>query len=140
VSGELELQTGGPPEKLNVSINKRRTVYGFVSRRKLDGTLALFDFPNPNLTAEKRSVTITPPQQLFLLNGEFAMDRAQRLAAAAKSSSTDETVRKLYRAIFGRMPSTQELGLATQFVQNDQARWPLYAQALLNSNEFVFVN
>jgi mono/diheme cytochrome c family protein len=140
VSGELDLQAGGPPAKIDSASNRRRTVYGFVSRRKLDGTLALFDFPNPNLTAEKRSVTITPPQQLFLLNGEFAMNRAQRLADAAKSANAEETVRKLYRSVLGRAPSAHEIGLATQFVQGDAARWPLYAQALLNSNEFVFVN
>jgi len=140
VTGELDSNAGGPPQKISDASNRRRTVYGFVSRRKLDGTLALFDFPNPNLTAEKRSVTITPPQQLFLLNGEFAMDRAQKLAAVTKSPAAEETVRKLYRRIFGRAPNAQEIAMAAQFIQNDDSRWPLYAQALLNSNEFVFVN
>lgn len=139
-TGELDLAVGGPPQKLTSNSNRRRTIYGFVSRRKLDGTLALFDFPNPNLTSEKRSVTITPPQQLFLLNGEFAMDRAQRLAAAAQSASGDETVRRLYRNLFGRAPTVRELQLGSDFVQGNPDRWPLYAQALLNSNEFLFVH
>jgi hypothetical protein len=139
-TGELDLAVGGAPQKITSASNRRRTVYGFVSRRKLDGTLALFDFPNPNLTSEKRSVTITPPQQLFLLNGEFAMDRAQRLALAAKSATADETVRKLYRSLFGRTPSAREIQLGAEFVQGKEDRWPLYAQALLNSNEFLFVH
>ncbi|HUQ95135.1 MAG TPA: PSD1 and planctomycete cytochrome C domain-containing protein [Bryobacteraceae bacterium] len=139
VSGELDLEAGGPPVQVSSSSNRRRTVYAFVSRRKLDGTLALFDFPNPNLTSEKRSVTITPPQQLFLLNGEFAMDRAQRLAANSKSDSAAETIQKLYRSVFGRAPSAQEIRLASTFVDGNSERWALYAQALLNSNEFLFI-
>ena len=80
VSGELDLKAGGPPERLNDENNKRRTVYGFVSRNKLDGMLALFDFPNPNITSEKRNMTESPAQELFFLNSSFIAERAQALA------------------------------------------------------------
>ena len=46
-----------------------------MSRHDLNGLLRLFDFPDPNLTAEKRAVTIVPLQQLFVLNSEFMADR-----------------------------------------------------------------
>ena len=42
--GNLDLKLGGPPES-STTENHRRTVYGFISRRKLDPMLALFDFP-----------------------------------------------------------------------------------------------
>ncbi len=131
VTGELDLTVGGPPSKISDSANKRRSVYGFVSRRKLDGTMSLFDFPNPNITSDKRSVTITPPQQLFLLNGEFAMERAARLAKL-------QDVNLLYRKVFGRLPGESELKLANEFLA--RGTWNQYAQALLNANEFVLIN
>ena len=132
VTGELDLGVGGPPVRLTDARNHRRSVYGFVSRRKLDGTLSLFDFPNPNLTSDKRSVTITPPQQLFLLNGDFAMERAAKLGAVPD-------VNRLYRTVFGRLPAESEAKLAKDFLAQG-GTWAQYAQALLNTNEFVLIN
>jgi len=144
VSGELDLNAGGPPVKLNDETNKRRTVYGFVSRNKLDGMLALFDFPNPNITSEKRNMTGSPAQELFFLNSGFIAQRAQALARRAGAGPTrDQTSRihAAYRILFGRAPSRDELQLGENFLQPDQSDgWQRYAQALLNSNEFLFVN
>lgn len=131
VTGELDLAVGGAPSKFSDPSNKRRSVYGFISRRKLDGTMSLFDFPNPNITSDKRSVTITPPQQLFLLNGDFAMDRAAKLAKT-------QDVKQLYRTVFGRLPGESELKLANEFLA--KGNWAQYAQALLNANEFLLIN
>ena len=131
VTGELDIAVGGAPSKFSDPANKRRSVYGFISRRKLDGTMSLFDFPNPNLTSDKRSVTITPPQQLFLLNGDFAMDRAAKLAKT-------QDVKQLYRTVFGRLPGESELKLANEFLV--KGNWAQYAQALLNANEFLLIN
>lgn len=138
VSGELDLSTAGKPRSLADAKNFRRSVYGFVSRRKLDDTLALFDFPNPNATSEKRSATITPPQQLFFLNAEFIAGRAQALANLTQGT-VEGRVAKLYKTLFGRTPTAQELQLARSYLTVPE-RWPLYTQALLSSNEFLFVN
>ncbi len=86
VAGNLDLQAGGPPAALEDK-NKRRTVYGFVSRRKLDSMLALFDFPNPNNTSEQRVVTNVPLQRLFMMNSSFVEDQAAGLAK--RLSGTD---------------------------------------------------
>ena len=137
VSGDLDLAVaGGPPQPLTDAANLRRTVYGSVSRRKLDPSLALFDFPNPNISSEKRAVTITPVQQLYFLNGDFMMERAARLSARVTGAPA-ERVRGLYRLVFGREPDARELRLGLDFLGD--GRGPLYAQALLDSNEFVFV-
>src|SRR5205085_10076351 len=53
VSGALDDKAGGPSTALSPSFN-RRTVYGKVSRYRLDDYLQLFDFPSPNLSAERR--------------------------------------------------------------------------------------
>ena len=75
-SGELDRKLGGPSIDLNNSGNRRRTIYGFVSRHRLDELLRLFDFPDPNITSASRSVTTVPLQQLFVLNSEFMVQRA----------------------------------------------------------------
>jgi hypothetical protein len=45
VAGNLISTAGGPAVKF-ADVNHRRTVYGFVSRNKIDSTLRLFDFPD----------------------------------------------------------------------------------------------
>jgi Protein of unknown function (DUF1553)/Protein of unknown function (DUF1549) len=143
VSGSLDLTAGGEPARLSDENNNRRTVYGFVSRRRLDGTLALFDFPNPNGTSERRIATDTPLQRLFFLNSGFVMGRAETLAGRlrAESETGDETkIRKLYHVLFEREPTRPELQLGLDFVHAGQDAWPHYAQVLLSSSEFVMVN
>ena len=84
--------------------NKRRTVYGFVSRRKLDPLLALFDFPNPNSTSEQRIETNVPLQRLFLMNSSFVEQQAAALAK--RLTGTDaEKLRQAYRILYGRAPA-----------------------------------
>ena len=58
----------------------RRTVYGKVSRYKLDEFLQLFDFPSPNLSAEKRFTTSVPLQRLFFMNSDFMQQQGELLA------------------------------------------------------------
>jgi hypothetical protein len=139
VSGELDPSSGANPVALEKSDNKRRSVYGFISRRKLDGTLALFDFPNPNLSAEKRIVTATPLQQLFFLNSDFLTQRAQALVSRLPDSTPEARIRQAYRLLYTRDPNPEELALGQQYV-SDPRNWTSYAQVLLSSNELLFVN
>jgi hypothetical protein len=139
-SGELDLTMGGKPQKITDGANKRRTVYSFVSRRKLDGTLSLFDFPNPNSTSEQRILTATPLQQLFFLNSTFVQDRATALSARLESASASDSgrIKHAYRILFYREPSKTELEAGLAYLKSDSKAWPRYAQVLLSSNEFVF--
>ena len=81
VSGKLDPTIGGPSSRPRLASNRRRTYYAKVSRHSLDGLLRLFDFPDPNITADKRAVTAVPLQQLFVLNSEFMERQAKALAA-----------------------------------------------------------
>jgi Protein of unknown function (DUF1553)/Protein of unknown function (DUF1549)/Planctomycete cytochrome C len=142
-SGELDLQAGGPPQWLDDQNNHRRTVYGFVSRWKTDRALTIFDFPNPNATSEKRGVTITPPQQLFFMNSDFVSARAKALAARVAGDAKEDAAARIaraYQVVFQRQPAPAELRLALDYLQGDEGRWPSYIRALLNSNEFLFVD
>ena len=91
VSGNLDDSIGGPSEALTPTF-MRRTVYGKVSRYKLDTYLQTFDFPPPNITAEKRFVTTVPLQRLFLMNSDFMQLEAEELANRV-SSEPDNTAR-----------------------------------------------
>jgi hypothetical protein len=137
VAGDLDLKVGGEAAKLGDD-NKRRTVYGFISRRKLDGTLALFDFPNPNNTSEQRLTTNVPLQRLFFMNGGVVADQAKALAARLKGDDPSR-IREAYLLLFGRTASKQEIELGLQFLHQGKDPWPEYAQVLLSSNEFSFV-
>lgn len=137
LSGELDASPGAQPAPLEKAENRKRSVYGYISRRKLDGTLALFDFPNPNLTAEKRIVTATPLQQLYFLNGEFLAARAEALAKRL-TGPADERIRQAYRTVYGREATAAELQLGREFVA--EGEWRAYAQVLLSANELLFVN
>ena len=89
VSGQLDRSTGGSSSELNGG-HRRRTLYGYISRHRLDDLLRLFDFPDPNITAGERSVTTVPLQQLFVLNSEFMVSQAKSLAARLnKEEPTD---------------------------------------------------
>jgi cytochrome c553 len=139
-TGELDLTMGGQPRRLGEEPNKRRTVYGFVSRRDLDPTLALFDFANPNSTSERRIETSTPLQRLFLLNSSFVERRAEELACSCEGLGGDEArIRAVYRKLFQRTPAKQELKAGLEFLAGGGS-WREYAQVLLVSNEFVYWN
>jgi len=143
VSGDLDLNAGGEPMRLSEEKNDRRTVYGFVSRRRLDGTLALFDFANPNNTSERRIDTDTPLQRLFFLNSAFVLRQSATLADrlnGASGADSESRIRGAYRLLFCREPTSAELDLGLKFVSQGPKAWPEFAQVLLSSSEFLYVN
>ena len=160
-AGNLDLSIGGPSGKLASAEFLRRTLYGTVSRHNLDGLLRLFDFPDPNITSERRTVTTVPLQQLFVLNSDFMVREAKALAARASAASTDDAarIRQVYRLLFGRVASDAEVQLGLEFLaagepgssvetsgadssaaKSTLTRWEQYAQVLLGANEFTFVD
>jgi hypothetical protein len=152
VSGELDTTVGGPSAELSNPENRRRTLYGAVSRHNLDGLLRLFDFPDPNITSDKRTVTTVPLQQLFVLNSPFMQHQARALARrlTADPAETDSSrVGRAFQLLYGRLPRAAEMTMALDFLgggaresnlPEGQGRWELYAQALLGTNEFTFVD
>jgi hypothetical protein len=136
-SGELDLSPAEKAMKLDDEKNLKRTVYGFISRRKVDSTLALFDFPNPQATSEARMSTLVPPQRLFLMNSPFLASRASALGKRL-SGTEGEKIAQAYRILYSREPDAAELKLGLEFLR--QGDWVQYARVLLGSNEFLFVN
>jgi len=148
VVGNLDRTLGGPSSNLSNGNNRRRTLYGFVSRHQLDDLLRLFDFPDPNITAGQRTVTTVPLQQLFVLNSDFMIAQARAFAARlTREVSTDDLrVHRAHALLFNRSPSPQELQLGLDFLattKSESAKLTVleqYSLALLGSNEFAFVD
>ncbi len=145
-SGELDGNIGGPPVDLGSAANKRRTLYGKISRHNLDSLLRLFDFPDPNITSGARPVTIVPLQQLFVLNSEFMIARAHSLAAKLAAEEKDDVarIRKAFVRLFGRDANEREVQMGLAFLGTAEKTalipWEQYAQVLLSANEFAFVD
>src|SRR5262249_37452650 len=97
-SGQPDQSFRGTTGELSNGANRRRTVYCKVSRHELNGLLRMFDFPDPNITSERRTETTVPQQQLFVLNSPFFIGQAKSLAArVAVEEKTDlARVRRAY--------------------------------------------
>lgn len=147
---DLITTLGGPPRELTDPQNRRRTLYGTVKRRELTDLLRLHDFPDPVTHVAGREPTTTPLQQLFVLNSAFMQERGAALARRVTGEHPGDPVAQAalaYRLLYGRAAKPAELEAAAEFFESAKADgrtattvWPLYAQVLLGSNEFIFVD
>ena len=132
-----------PPDQVPGEVNKRRTVYGFVSRTVLDGMLSLFDFPNPNAPSEQRTVTTVPLQRLFLLNSRWMLRQSDLFAKRVRDLAAGEEpamIREAYLILYNREPDETEVRWGQDFLKGGSDAWTRYAQVLLSSNEFLYVD
>ena len=129
--------------------NKRRTIYGFVSRHRLDELLRLFDFPDPNITSATRAVTTVPLQQLFVLNSDFMAQRAKALAARIEKEASEDLELRLayaFQLLYQRQATTADIALGKSFLEapgeekSKLTPWQQYVLALLAANEFMYVD
>ncbi len=147
ISGNLDSTMGGPTIELQKN-KTRRTVYASISRHQLDGTLRIFDFPDANVSAASRTETTVPQQQLFVLNSDFIIDQAKAFAKRVTSAYEEvpEQVEFAYRLAFGRSPSESEVKVAQSYLKIEKekddklSRWEQYCQALLASNELMYLD
>jgi hypothetical protein len=150
VAGRLDCTSGGLPVDLETEpFSTRRTVYGLIDRQNLPGVFRTFDFANPDTSSQQRFHTTVPQQALFLMNSPFVVEQARNLAHRAEKSGAktpEETVQALYQFAFQRMPVQSELDAGEKFLQTNPAEsgklsaLEKYAQALLLSNELVFLD
>lgn len=136
-SGRLDLKMYGPSQELQEAENLKRTVYGRVSRSRINALLKTYDFPDPMQPAGVRDLTITPLQQLFVLNSSFIRESALAVAkSVADDPDSNAQVTGLYQRILGRIPTANEIDLALTYLKKGTLEQ--YAQVLLSSNEEIF--
>jgi hypothetical protein len=151
--GDMDLKIGGPSiDLLAQPFSRRRSVYGYIDRQNLPGLFRTFDLATPDTTSPMRHTTTVPQQALYLMNSPFVVEQAQRLMKRPEIASADdphERVERLYALLFGRTASADEMSLAQQYVNSKQpageapsklSPWERYVQALLMTNEFVYID
>ncbi len=148
IAGNLDPKVYGPTFNMADANSNRRTIYAKISRHELNGILRIFDFPDANVTSAKRTVTTVPQQQLFVLNSDFMVNQSKSLAKNVQQarSQIKDQIGYIYELIFSRSPSAQEIEIGTRYLQmpkdpNDRlSRWEQYAQALLATNELMYID
>ena len=125
VSGQLDLTVGGPPVPLFAQPSmRRRTVYGLIDRAQLPVALRAFDFANPEQHTPQRYLTTVPQQALFMMNDPFMAEQARNLVArreVANERSPSRRIEAIYRLVFGRAATADELSLALRFIEEQSA-------------------
>jgi hypothetical protein len=117
-SGRLDRTVGGRAGELFAPAFTRRTLYGQIDRQFLPSTLRMFDFANPDLHIPLRSETTVPQQALYFLNHPLMIGHARDLAAATEESASDEQrAGELYRRVYQRPATPEEIRAALEFVQ-----------------------
>lgn len=122
VSGELDLQMGGPSQEHD---SARRTVYTKVLRNRRDPLLDAFDAPDGFNSTAQRNATTTPTQSLLMINGPWTLTRSQAFAQRLLGLPVDSLEARLqaaFRLAYGRPSDSAELSAAVEFVRHQQQR------------------
>jgi hypothetical protein len=157
VSGKLDPRMGGPgfdlfepnsnyvkvytPKKEFGPAEWRRLVYQNKPRMQLDDTFGTFDCPDAGQVAPSRNSSTTPLQALNLMNSRFVVRQAGFFAERLRREAGDDPAaqaRRGFRLAFGREPSTEESAAAVELVRAHGLA--ALCRALLNANEFLYVN
>ena len=146
----------------------RRSVYIYAKRNLPYPMMAAFDFPDMHEACGCRTRTTIAPQALMMLNNNLVMDAARRLAdraiREADSNDPQAQVQRAWQIALGRPPVAQEFTVVREFLESQQkviassdsspvgeeqgtdadrdAREAFvdFCHALLNANEFLFVD
>ena len=123
ISGQLDRSIGGKPINLtDEPYSYRRSVYGYVDRGNLPELMAHFDFSDPDMPNSKRNSTVVPQQALFLMNSPMAVDIARKVLQRPEVTSAPYELNRimaLYRIIFQRSATQQEVMMAQAFLQKE---------------------
>ena len=142
----------------------RRSVYVQVRRSRPLAVLDAFDLPTLEPNCTSRNSSTVAPQSLMLMNSDFILassrQLAERLTQEAGADSAPR-IRYVWPLLFGRPPREIELQSALRFLDDQQVqlsaaaetiadpkqkpdpaiwRWTTLCQALLGSNEFLYID
>ncbi len=119
-SGEIDFKAGGPPDD---AISTRRSIYTRKKRNSQNELLRSLDAPAGFSSTAERQSTITPTQALLLINGDWSLARAKKLAARATN------IDKAWQLALGRLPTPVERDQAEAFLRKRSTAEPPSAPA-----------
>jgi hypothetical protein len=157
VAGKLNPKMGGPGFRLyhymrdNVSTYEpldehgsetyRRAVYHQNVRASVVDLMTDFDQADCTLSIPRRSETTTPLQALTMMNHQFTIDMAERMAERVRElghSNTVEQVVQVFCLAYQRDPDEEEIRVATQVIEAHGLR--ALCRAVLNSSELIYLD
>ena len=106
---------GATPELRN-----RRSIYVLKLRGLVDPSLEVFNSPSPDFSCERRDTSTVTPQVFAMFNSHNTHSRALALARdvmgdpKAARSVPDVIIDDLYRRVFGRSATREEISLAIE--------------------------
>ena len=126
--------------------SNRRALYLPVIRNHVYDLFELFDFPDPGTVNGNRADSTIAPQALYLMNSPLVLRATESMAEALLKEgdlTNAQRVQRLYAQVFNRPPTVKETQRAVVFINNfaqDRlASWQAYSQALVSSNEFLYL-
>jgi hypothetical protein len=161
---------GGWTPSATEADRNRRSLYVFIKRNLKFPLFDAFDVPDTNLTCPERNISVNAPQALMLLNSEQVLGLSQSLAGrvyglVSNRSDQEMLVSQAYRLSMGREPTIDERARSVAFLKHQpellsgnpepltlpipipEGPTPVqsaalvdFCHALLNLNEFVFVD
>ena len=152
VIGKENLNAGRPGEVLPMhGEDLRRSVYVQVRRSRPLGVLEPFDLPRMEPNCASRASSTVSPQALLMMNSQFVVDRAAAFANRLRRDAGDDVdaqIKLAWRLAFARHPTAQDLEAAKLFIgeqsklfaDNPNQSTALFCQALLSSNQFLYVD
>ena len=121
----------------------RRSIYVLAKRNLRYPLFDVYDLPDMHNSCARRTQTTTAPQALLLLNGEFVQEHARDWSEKLQRSSLAETKSKValaYRCAWGRPATEEEIRLGMTYLRQPGATLGDFCHALLNTNEFLYVD
>jgi hypothetical protein len=133
------------PETMDLEEQNRRSVYLYVKRSFLMPMFTSFDAPDTSVSCARRDSTTVAPQALTLMNSEFMMRYAARLAARATghARSDEERVASAWNFVLQRPPTASELQRSLGFLRDggsSDAALTRLCLVLFNLNEFLYTD
>ena len=140
------------PEK-DAAEADRRSVYVFVKRNLRYPMFEAYDFPDTSESCPRRYATVSPTQPLVGMNDSLIRQWSRELADRVLNDSglsPEQQVERAFRIVFNRAPKEDERQAILDFLNKQAgeiggqtaraAAFVDFCQALLNSNEFLYVN
>jgi hypothetical protein len=144
VAGMLDTTPFGPGT-LDENM-RRRSIYFFIKRAQPPNSMVVFDWPEHLVSIGKRSATTIAPQALHFMNSPQVRRYADALVKRAGGATLEERTQKIYGLALNRAPGAGELETAKAFVkvqgefgQSEHQALVNFGQALLGSNEFLYI-
>ena len=146
-SGELSSRIGGPSHDEK---HPGRALYMKQFRNRNDTFLHAFDLSGGLKSVAVRNTTTTPTQSLIMINGDYVLARATRMAEALlqeESKDAAALVTVAMQRCWGRLPSLEELENGIDFLVGsdsknavESSRLADLCHVLFNSNEFLYLD